>query len=141
MNTENLISTMLEQHRELQKNIGLALSFSLKSGNNAAEIFQALAVFKNNLDAHLRLENDIFYVDLLKKMKEKKLDTSKTELFIQEMVKIYGVIVSFLNDYASADVIKNRIGEFRKILPDIIDALNLRIESEESGVYNYWVAL
>lgn len=141
MDAKNLIPVMVKQHRELQKNIGSALDFSSKSGDNALEIFQALAVFKNNLDAHLRLENEVFYTDLLKKMKEKKIDTVKTELFIREMVEIYKAVEDFLNNYAGADVIKNKINEFRKILPDIIDTLNLRIESEESGVYNYWATL
>jgi len=141
MDTENLISTLIKQHRELQKNLGLVLDLSLKPDYDAAEILQMLATFKNNLFEHLKSENDIFYVDLLKKMKAKNLDTAKTELFIKEMDNIAQAVKYFLNSYAEASVIGQKIAEFRQALPDIIKTLNLRIESEESGVYAYWAAL
>ena len=141
MDTENLISTLIKQHRELQKKIGLVLDFSLKIDYDAAKILQALAAFKNNLGEHLKLENDIFYVELIKKMKAKNLDIAKTELFIKEMDDIANAVTIFLDSYTETAAISQKIDELRQTLPNIINTLNLRIESEESGVYAYWAAL
>ena len=138
MDVQNLVSKMIAQHRGLQKDLGTALDLSSRIDFDAAAILQSLEVFKKDLIEHLELENGTFYVGLLKKMREKGWDTANTELFIKEMDVIAKTVMDFLNKYSGSDSITSSIAGFKQQLPEIINTLNLRIESEESGVYSYW---
>ena len=48
------------------------------------------------------------------------------------------VVISFLEKYKSPQIIEDLLNKFKKEFPIIVETLNLRIESEESGVYSYW---
>ena len=104
----------------------------------AKEIHLLLEKFAEDLTQHLHLENDIFYVELLKKMKERGQNTEKTELFITSMKDIEKEVFAFLNTYNDSDKITHFFDGFRHDLPLIIETLSLRIETEEAGVYSYW---
>ncbi len=97
-----------------------------------------LEQFKKDLVEHLTLENETFYPELLKDMQAKGQDTAKTEQFVAEMKDIEKVVVAFLEKYKDEQSIKEKIDEFKKEFPNIGKTLNLRIESEEVGVYSYW---
>ena len=88
--------------------------------------------------AHLELENNKFYPELLDQMKKKGQDISKTELFIAEMKGIEAVVLAFLKKYSNAEGIEKNKEELKTELLDFIDALTLRVEAEEVGVYSYW---
>jgi hypothetical protein len=88
--------------------------------------------------AHLELENNKFYPELLDQMKKKGQDISKTELFIAEMKGIEAVVLAFLKKYSNAEGIEKNKEELKTELLDVIDALTLRVEAEEVGVYSYW---
>lgn len=132
----NIVDILILQHRNLQKDLGIAVD--LLHGDKFEEIDASLRKFTADLQEHLQLENNVFYFELLKKMKEHGVDTGSTEKFIAEMNVIGNAVMSFLGKYDSAESIKNLLSDFKIELPDIITALNLRIESEESGVYSYW---
>ncbi|MBT4349353.1 hemerythrin domain-containing protein [bacterium] len=137
--SENLVTTMIQQHRGLQADVEIILS--LYNGNDhvkAEQILASLNKFKEDLVEHLKLENEIFYVELLDKMKKAKQDTTKTELFIAEMKDIEKVVYAFLEKFSTTDSINNNFLEFKSEFNGIKDALVLRIEAEESGVYSYW---
>jgi len=129
---------MIEQHRTLQQGIGLIIEILKSSQINTEKILQGLEQFKKDLNKHLKLENEVFYVELLKEMKNKEQDTTRTEQFINEMDDIAKVVVAFLEKYKDTESIKEKIDEFKKEFSDIGSALTLRIESEEAGVYGYW---
>jgi len=133
LDKKNLISTMISQHRVLQKDLGAEVELS-----ESEELHNGLEQFTKDLVEHLGLENETFYPELLKGMKEKEQDTTKTELFIGEMKEIEKAVHAFLDKYNSAENIQKDVAEFKQELSGIVDALNLRIESEESGVYSYW---
>ena len=135
---ENLVSVMIKQHRELQKDLATAKSLSVATEMDTKEIFFQLELFKHNLIEHLKLENGTFYSDLIRKMKEKGVDTTKTELFINEMNVIAQAVTGFLDNYDSEEKIRHAPEVFINDLEGIIRALNIRIESEEAGVYSYW---
>jgi hypothetical protein len=138
-NFDNIIEIMIRQHRTLQKDLGGALVLSeVKNNPDTEEIDNNLRQFKIDLGEHLQLENSIFYPELLKIMKEKGVDTLKTEDFISQMKAIGEVVMTFLSKYKDAQVIGNQFEDFKREIVGIISALNLRIESEESGVYGYW---
>jgi len=137
LDKKNLVSTMIQQHRTLQKEVGSVLEI-LKTDVDTEKISQGLEQFKKDLIEHLKLENDVFYAELLKEMKSKGQDTTKTEQFIAEMKNIEKAVVAFLGKYDSSEDIKEKLEEFKKEFAGIVDTLTLRIESEESGVFAYW---
>jgi len=135
---KNLVSTLVEQHRGLQKDLGAVIEEFKNELPNSEEVDKLLKRFASDLTVHLELENNVFYAQLISKMKEKGQDTAKTEQFIAEMDVIGKVVMAFLGKYGDAISIKLQLTDFKSELSDIINTLNLRIESEEAGVYAYW---
>ena len=135
---KNIVSIMIKQHRGLQADLGEVAEVVQAGQPSGEKIHELLQKFTTDLTAHLSLENGTFYVQLLEKMKAKHQDTSKTEQFIAEMDAIGTAVKAFLSAYNTANSIADGINEFKGALSDIVDTLNLRIESEESGVYAYW---
>jgi len=130
----NIVPTLIAQHRTLEDDLGQA-----NAGiDNEVKIDESLKKFTQDLHEHLTLENDVFYVELLKKMKDRGQDTTQTEVFIDEMEKIAQTITAFLEKFNSAENIKEKISEFKVEFGNIIEALKMRIEAEEAGVYLYW---
>jgi len=137
-NLNNIVEQLTSQHRNLQKDLGKTWDLSKEENPNMTEIDVSLRQFTTDLQDHLHLENDIFYSELLKRMKNKGVDTVKTEDFIAQMSKIGVVVMGFLTKFKDTESIKSQFNDLKNELGDIISALNLRIESEESGVYGYW---
>lgn len=135
---KTIITTMVGQHRTLQKELGTIAEILEDNKIDVAKIVQGLEQFKKDLVEHLELENGTFYPELLEEMKAKEQDTTKTEQFIAEMKDIEKVVVAFLEKYKGNQSVKEKIDDFKKEFPDIVETLNLRIESEEAGVYAYW---
>ena len=135
---DNIVSIMIEQHRGLQKDLDEVVNQFQEGNPDISKIDKSLKKFNKDLKEHLELENNVFYKQLLEKMKLKGQDTEKTELFIGQMKEIEKSVYAFLEKYESPDKIENKINKFKEELDDIINTLNLRIESEESGVYSYW---
>ena len=138
LDKKNIISTMITQHRALQKELGAIAEILGGSEPDAEKISQGLVQFKGDLMEHLDLENNTFYKELLKEMKEKGQNTDKTEQFIAEMDGIGKVVVEFLGKFASTQDIESKLDEFKSEFDNIVEVLTLRVESEESGVYAYW---
>ena len=132
---KEIVSTMISQHRVLQGEVASILD---KEKKDSEEISQELEKFKNDLTEHLKLENEVFYVELLKDMKSQGFNTTKTEEFIAEMESIGRAVSVFLEKYKNASSIQGKIQEFKKELEEIGGVLTLRIESEEAGVFTYW---
>ncbi|PLX28383.1 hypothetical protein C0581_02540 [Candidatus Parcubacteria bacterium] len=135
---DNIVSQMIKQHRGLQNDLGLVAEELKNKVFPAEKIINLLDTFKTDLSEHLHLENDVFYKDLLVKMKEKGHDTAKTEQFIDQMKEIEIVVLDFLNKYADEEIILKHQDDFTSEFNNLVDTLNLRIESEESGIYAYW---
>ena len=135
MDKKQLIDTLKAQHKNLQEDLNIATL------NEASDVVQALNKFKTDLVSHLRLENETFYVDLLKIMSGKGQNTENTEKFILEMKDIEKVVLGFLDKYNSPESLTGNKETFSVELQGIIKALNLRIESEEEGVYETYLIL
>lgn len=137
-NLQNLVTILTSQHRQLQADLGEVASLLEHQGDVAEKIDQKMKKFKTDLFAHLALENESFYPELLLRMKQAGLDISKTKLFIAEMDNIGKVVVAFLEKYQDAEAIFGQLAQFKGEFLSIVPILNLRIESEEGGVYAYW---
>ncbi len=135
---KNIVSVMIEQNRGLQKDLAHTLVLSTSEEKDFTEIEKSLEQFHKDLLEHIHLENDIFYVQLLEQMKNKGQDTVKTEIFISEMKKIGESVMSFLDKYKEPNSINSQLANFQTELNGVISVLNLRIDTEESGVYAYW---
>lgn len=138
LDKKNLVSTLITQHRTLQKEVGAVAEILESASIDSQKIVDGLSQFSKDLAEHLKTENEVFYVELLKNMKAKGQNTSKTEEFINEMKEIEKVIIAFLEKYNKASSIDNNLDEFKKEFFVISETLTLRIESEEAGVYSYW---
>lgn len=135
---ENIVIKLIEQHRILQKDLGGVMNLSNNGESVVPEIISSLGVFTETLLDHLNIENTEFYPSLLKKMEEKGMDTNDTKKFINEMKGIEITVKTFLGKYADKNSYVGLMDVFKKDLTDIIVALNLRIESEEAGVFTVW---
>lgn len=135
---EDIIATLKQQHLEMK---GILAGIKDKLHTEAPEssdILKRLLNFKKSLDKHLKLENNTFYPELLKIMKERNLEVSNTELFIGEMKTLEMEIIDFLKKYDDPKKIDNNLARFKPEFDFIISSLMIRITSEEDGVFMYW---
>ena len=136
---ESIVSILKQQHAELFSNLNnISSALGVSSNVDMDKIFKILDMFKTNLIEHLKLENEVFYVQLLEKMRQKELDTRKTEEFIAEMKNIEREVLVFFEEYKDIDSARNDLGAFKNKFEELKEALRLRIESEEMGVFSYW---
>ena len=135
---ESIITTLIKQHRGLQKDLGGVAEILKSEKIDSKEIVKGFKKFEKDLFEHLELENDVFYVNLLRDMKKKDQSTEKTEQFIEEMKDIEKVVVAFLEKYKKEADVSDNLKEFKKEFAGIVETLNLRVEAEEAGVYGYW---
>lgn len=137
-NLDTIVETMTNQHRLLQKDLRGALELSKQGRKVSSEIEKGLKQFVIDLQEHLHLENEVFYPTLLENMKKNGADTTSTQEFINEMKAIGVVVGAFLEKYAESGAIESQFENFKTELGNIANALTLRIEAEELGVYCYW---
>lgn len=134
---DNILEKVLEQHRSL-KNILLLTEKQLDSSSNSQRILDLLNKFVDELKAHLKLENSVFYPELLKRMVAKGLNTKKTEKFIAEMKDIEKVLYVFFDKNKSVKNIQKDFELFKKKFLSIKEDIFLRVDSEEDGVFLYY---
>ena len=135
---DDIVSIMIKQHRELQKNLGDVDVLLHENDVQVNKIEELLNVFVKNLSEHLELENNTFYVELLEKMKKAGYDTEKTEEFIVQMKDIEVKVIGFIEKYKLSFSIKSELEDFKVEFAEMVIVLRLRIESEEAGVYGLY---
>lgn len=142
MDQQKLISTLKSQHRTLQEDLSLALSkANLAIENKGEAIILDLVKFKDDLMGHLKIEKEIFYPDYLDKKIKRGEEVESTKKFISEMDDIAKVVMSFLDKYASPESVDKFSADFSEDLMKIIVTLNMRIETEEEGVFDVYLAM
>lgn len=129
---------MVSQHLKLKNDLQIVAELIRASDIVAVSILKELNNFKKDLVDHLELENGTFYPELLKEMREKNQDTTNTEKFISEMKDVENDVITFLKKYQNGQLIDDGKVKLKKEFPRIYQILNLRITSEEEGVYTYW---
>jgi len=139
VNKKEIVTKLLGQHRKLETDL---ITIQEKIGIETIDaqfVSSNLVKFHKDLLEHLTLENDVFYKELLLEMENSGIDTSNTKEFIKQMHEIGTKVLAFLSTYEiPTNVISN--GEtFKKEFSVIVETLKLRIESEENGVYSYWL--
>lgn len=135
INRQELVATLEKQHRGLQADLTQAMQNAEKS--LLSEVVETLGKFKDDLDAHLDLENNTFYPDYLALTKANE----KVKKFIDEMIVIGEEITAFLNQYDQPEKISASGDKFIPELERITETLNLRIEMEEEGLYDIYIAI
>ena len=133
-----MIEMMKKQHDNLQEDL-LVVQKEINLTDFNIKIAESLAKFKSDLLGHLAIEDNQFYPSYLERLKKQGEDTSKTELFISEMNHIKDAVTAFLAKYETSDNVRTNISQFPLELEQIIRTLNLRIESEEEGVYEMFL--
>lgn len=139
MSEKTIITTLIGQHRTLQKDLdSISNLLDTSSAIDFIKITKLLQKFEEDLIWHLGLENGTYYLRLVKTMKARKQDVDKTETFIAEVKSIENAVFAFWGKYRSIKSIEENIEEFKKEFYNVSEDLNLRIRSEESVVYGYW---
>lgn len=138
---ENIIQKMIGQHNVLRAEVKEVSDLASGGVVNSGKINEGLKKFREDLVNHLELENNTFYLELLKKMKAKDWDTEDTEKFIAGMKDIEKVVIAFLDKYKDSKSISDNIEKFKDEFVDTGQTLSIRLESEEKGVYTYWDTL
>ncbi|NQU83614.1 MAG: hypothetical protein HQ536_02790 [Parcubacteria group bacterium] len=136
---KNIVDTLIEQHKILQNELDVILDLCVDTrSEDCKEIFSTLKKLEIDLVNHLKLENETFYVQLLEKMEQKGLNTQDTVKFRDEMNVIGKEVYDFFGKFKEEALIKNNISGFKKDFVGIREAIILRVESEEAGVFMYW---
>ena len=139
-NSQELISILKAQHRNLQNDLKL-VSDELKSEAtlDSSSVVKKLSKFKIDILEHIKLENGEFYPDYLAKKEAKGENTAKAKEFIKVMEDIGKVIMTFLDKYSRVETIKGSRLVLTEELHNIIGTLNTRIETEEEGVFDIYL--
>lgn len=135
---DNLIETLIGQHRNLQEQLASILELSPEDEKSVEIVKSTLEIFSTDLEKHLELEKDVFYPELLKRMEAKGGDVSAMREFINQMDEIGVTVRAFAEGYKNLSLEGGQFETFKKELKMVIAMQNLRIETEETGVYGYW---
>ena len=139
-NPQALIAKLKIQHRGLQHDLVLVSDgVASKTLQQSSVLVSGLATFKHDLLEHLTLENGEFYPDYLHKKEVKGEDLESTKEFIKKMDDIGKAVMGFLDTYATPEAIDASKLTFQHELQGIIKTLNVRIETEEEGVYDIYL--
>ena len=140
MSNTELIDILKKQHDGLQEDLILAekTEESAAFGTMTTDLLQK---FRNDLLGHLAIEDVEFYPNYLKSLRDQGKNTEDTEAFIAEMNRIKEVVITFLNKFDIAEKIEADKTAFSTELNEISNTLNIRIESEEEGVYEFYLLM
>lgn len=137
MSDQELILLLKSQHLNLQKDLAAILEcIGSVDKNKNNSIVLHLDKFKIDLLNHLKLEDKEFYPSYFKKSQYNKEYAQK---LILEMSQIAEVVINFLKKYESSVEVINNQNNFKIELLEIINALNIRIETEEEGIYELYL--
>lgn len=133
---------MRAQHRKLQADLGAILAIAESDQEDrGARIVELSHVFSADLQEHLSVEDGTFYPDYVGCIESAGGDTAPVYEFIAAMKKIGDAVSGFFSTYTDAHAIDGSIDVFVAELKSIIDTLNIRIETEEEGVYSIYVLM
>jgi len=142
MNPQDLIATLKSQHKLLQSDLASTLEeASNQNWINSEKISELLTKFKTDLLEHLKLEDEEFYPNYLSKKNNLKADITSEDAFYKQMDDIAKAVTSFLDKYSTPEIIRNSSTDFKQELSGIIQTLNLRIETEEDGIFEIYLTL
>lgn len=136
-----LIEILKQQHKDLENLLSEVKSILNQPAADYAQVLELLTKLKQALTDHVRIENEEFYPKYgqLLSMLGKKFDND--EKLKIEMNRIVSLVFDFLATYASAASIADNLIEFKKSLASIENILKIRIETEEEGLFDAYVAL
>lgn len=137
-NDPEVISTLLFQHHQLRRELASTREENNKPVTDFTAVVNFLNEFKKTLIGHLALEDNVFYPQILKKLKEKGSNTEKTEEFIAAMKGLADTTMAFLDKYQEPSSVENNFEQFKTDFEDMAGAILIRVTSEEDGVYLYW---
>lgn len=142
MNPKELIDILKEQHKMLKSNLDLALENSkLETKESLEGVILSLNKFRSDLLAHVKLEDEEFYPDYFNKKNKRGESLDTGEKFVNEMKAISKVIFSFLDKYPTVESIQKSIPEFRRELNSIAGTLSVRVETEEEGLFDFYLMM
>lgn len=142
MNPQELVAILKEQHRMLQSDLISTLENSKVETRESLEgVVSVLAKFRSDLLAHMKLEGEKFYPDYFEKKIAKGESVENGKKFVKEMDDLAKTIVEFLDKYAIVGSIETSLTDFRKELSAMISTLNVRIETEEEGMFDFYLMM
>jgi hypothetical protein len=129
---QNLITTLKEQHLAVQSLAG-KINDAL-ARKDVSEIRRHLLTLQNAVVAHLQLEDDELYPELIRTARSENLPqvADIAASFASAMRHISTAVVKFFQTYTAPAW---SIASFERAWPGILEELSLRIAAEESQLY------
>lgn len=129
------IANLKRQHVEILDSINSIKALTKKNSieNNAAEIAKDISMMAGKLKIHLDTEDKFLYPDLLngEDIKLKALANN----YIKEMGDICSTFTEYKNKFNTKSKILSNIFEFDKETKAIFDAIEKRINKEDTELY------
>ena len=142
MDPQELVTMLKEQHRMLQSDLAAALENSkIETKESLESVVSGLVKFRSDLLAHMKLEGEKFYPDYFEKKIAKGESVENGKKFVKEMDDLAKTIIEFLDKYIVAGSIETSPVDFRKELSSMISTLNVRIETEEEGMFDFYLMM
>lgn len=135
-----LISTLKSQHKILQSLLNGVFTEVQLPNPNIEIILDRLQQFNNLLVEHVQLENDNFYLNYLENETGKPEKKKIKEQFKQQMDVIAKQVVDFLAKYDDTTKISSNLSVLREDVETVTQILNLRVETEEEGLFDIYAA-
>lgn len=126
----------------LQSDLSSVLENSkVETKESLEDVVLGLTKFRSDLLAHIKLEGEKFYPDYFKKIIANGEDVENGKRFIKEMDDLAKTIIEFLAKYTATGSINASAADFRKELSAMISTLNVRIETEEKGLFDFYLMM
>lgn len=130
------LPTILNQHKKIFKLADAVVEIaSDRDPTKAVALKSALDSFGDFLKEHLEFEDRYFYQEMLKNLDEVGRDQVGFKQFINEMMLIADLVVSFLDRYQTIESIERDTHRFSRDFGRVFGVLILRIETEETSEY------
>ncbi len=134
---EKLLAELLAQHNGLRKDLADIAFLAANAKNNSSAIFDSLSKFQGDIKNHLNLEDNTFYPAVLEFFAEKGLSPKNIQEFIDSMKAIAVIVIGFFEKYSGKEKIEASAEKFAGDFEIVKGKINLRMSSEEDGVYLY----
>ena len=138
---QQLIAELKRQHLELRSElVSVQEKTTLPDTVDGNAIILDLAKFKEDLEEHTKLESNTLYPDYLTKKMARGESIDSIHNFMDQISTIEQSVMSFLDKYSTAESVEKSAQVFSNDLNEIISTLATRIESEEMGVFDVYLA-
>ncbi len=130
-----ITDNLRKQHLEILKSAGQITENlnAKKLSKDAARIHRLLAELAEDINFHLKKEDEVLYPALLRHPEERV--RLKARKFLDEMEVTLEIFKKYLEKWSDSSTIQSAPEEFANDTRSIFDALSKRIDNEDNELY------